>query len=191
MLWKGLQYTEIQSGVLTAHSSAARMQFRCWLMSMPTGSQGNKSWPPTSGVLAGAFNNSQVTGQFLPRNKGFPVPMVCAPRSSELSKLVANAMLAQRVSSINSISRRGSAIGLGKGTPMVFGGVQHLWGYRKSNHNPTNWLFKLVVCIQYWHRGDQYVSYVRGIQTCLNRSRWCCWHSCPWLWSEAVFDMGK
>ena len=86
---------------------------------MPTGSQGNKSWPPTSGVLAGAFKNFQVTGKFLPRNKGFPVPMVFGPRSSELSKLVANAMLAQRVSSINSISRRWSPSGLGKGTPMV------------------------------------------------------------------------
>ena len=79
----------------------------------------------------------KVTGKFLPR-KGSPVPMLSAPRSSELSKLVANAMLAQRVSSINSISRRSA---VGKWKPMV-----HL-GYRKSNNNriQPNWLFKHVV----------------------------------------------
>ena len=35
---------------------------------------------------------------------------------------------------------------------MVFGGVQHLWGYRKSNHNATNWLFKHVVYLSVWGR---------------------------------------
>ena len=118
----------------------------------------------------------KVTGKFLPR-KGSPVPMVSAPRSSELSKLVANAMLAQRVSSINSISRRSA---VGKWTPMV-----HL-GYRKTNQIGCS----NMLCINRY-RGDQYVYYVWGFHTCLNRSRWLCWHSCPWLWSEALLGMGK
>ena len=68
-----------RSGVLTAHSSAARMQFRCWPMSMPTGSQGIESWPPTCGVLAGAFNNSQGDWQiFAPQ--GFPGSHAVRPK---------------------------------------------------------------------------------------------------------------
>ena len=97
---------------------------RCLCQLGPKGSnpdhQPLESWQVHSTTL-------KVTGKFLPR-KGSPVPMLSAPRSSELSKLVANAMLAQRVSSINSISRRSA---VGKWKPMV-----HL-GYRKSNHNPT------------------------------------------------------
>ena len=97
---------------------------RCLCQLGPKGSnpdhQPLESWQVHSTTL-------KVTGFFLPR-KGSPVPMLSAPRSSELSKLVANAMLAQRVSSINSISRQSA---VGKWKPMV-----HL-GYRKSNHNPT------------------------------------------------------
>ena len=47
-----------------------------------------------------------------------------------------------------------------------------------------------MLCINRY-RGDQYVYYVWGFHTCLNRSRWLCWHSCPWLWSEALLGMGK
>ena len=80
---------------------------------------------------------SPVNPHFCRANKGVSVAI---PRSSELSKLVANAMLAQRVSSINSISRR-SAVGIRRKSQRV-----HL-GYAENptiicffNHNePMFW----------------------------------------------------